>query len=57
MNDKLIGIVAIAVLTIFLGILVWFVPSIDLIVILVAVLGVAGVDYYLSAFKNANGDK
>ena len=53
--DRLIGVVAIAVLAGFMGILIGFVPDFDLIVVTVVVVGMAAYDFFLTLFKSSNG--
>lgn len=56
MLDKVIGIAAIAVLIGFMGILVGFVPDVDLVIVVVVVVAMAGYDFYLTIFKSSNGE-
>lgn len=55
MIDRVIGIAAIAVLIGFMGILVGFVPDVDLVIIIAIVVAMAGYDFYWSLFKGRNG--
>ncbi|MGF1628093.1 MAG: hypothetical protein ACFCUT_01345 [Kiloniellaceae bacterium] len=59
MLDKFIGFAAMAVLIGFMGILVGFVPSLDLIAVTVVVVVLAGCDFYYMMFikKNGNGGR
>ena len=58
MLDKFLGFAAMAVLVGFMGILVAFVTSLDLIVITVIVVVLAGSDFYYMLFrKNRNGGR
>lgn len=57
MHDKIIGFFAFAVLTGFLAILVGFVTSIDLIIVIVFVLLLAGYDFYRSIFMSRSGSR
>lgn len=51
MTDRIIGIAALAILIGFVGIIVGFVPDLDLIVVVVVVVAMAGYDFYLTLFK------
>ena len=55
MLDRIIGLAAIAILIGFMGILVGFVPSIDLVIVIAVVVAMAAYDFYLSLFKSRNG--
>ncbi|GAB4352350.1 MAG: hypothetical protein Kow00114_00980 [Kiloniellaceae bacterium] len=55
MQDKLIGIAAIAILAAFMVIHLVFVPDVDLILILAGVTLMAAYDFYLTLFKRKNG--
>ncbi|MGF1593907.1 MAG: hypothetical protein ACFCUW_11540 [Kiloniellaceae bacterium] len=58
MLDKFLGFAAMAVLVGFMGILVSFVTSLDLIIITVIVVVLAGSDFYYMLFrKNRNGGR
>lgn len=58
MMDKFLGFAAMAVLIGFMGILVAFVPSFDLIVVTVVVVVLAGYDFYYMLFvKDRNGER
>lgn len=46
--DKIIGLLALATLAGFLGILIAFVPSLDLVAIIVVVGIMAAIDFYLT---------
>ncbi|GHD51369.1 hypothetical protein GCM10017083_25750 [Thalassobaculum fulvum] len=48
--DKVIGVAAIALLAGFMGILVGFVPDIDLVIVVAVVVAMAGYDFYRSLF-------
>jgi hypothetical protein len=50
MSDKAIGLFSILILGGFLGILIWFVPHADLVIIVLAVFSVAVYDYYHSTY-------
>lgn len=56
MIDKVIAIVALATLIGFMLILVGFVPSVDLIVVVVIVSAMAGYDFFWMLFKRRNGN-
>jgi uncharacterized membrane protein YfcA len=51
MTDKILALMAFLVLAGFLGILVRFVPRVDLIVVVVLCLILAGADFYLATFR------
>lgn len=55
MRDKIIGIAAIAVLVGFMGILLGFVPHVDLSIVVGVVVLMAAYDFYLMLFKDRNG--
>lgn len=55
--DKLLAIVSLLVLGAFLGILVAWVPSVDLTVVVVIVLAMAAYDFYRSLFGSRNGGR
>ena len=55
MLDKIIGLSAIVVLIAFMGILIGFVPDIDLVLVIAIVVAMAGYDFYISLFKKRNG--
>jgi hypothetical protein len=58
MLDKFLGFAAMATLVGFMGILVSFVTSLDLIIITVIVVVLAGSDFYYMLFrKNRNGGR
>lgn len=50
--NKIMALMAFAVLAAFLGILLWHVPAIDLIIVTVVVIGLAAWDFLTSAGKN-----
>ena len=52
MIDRVLAVVSIACLFGFLGIIVWFVPAPDLIIVTVIVLAMALFDFYRSTFGN-----
>ncbi len=53
--DRIIGIAALALLVGFMGILIGFVPEIDLGIVLTVVVVMAGYDFYRSLFARRNG--
>jgi hypothetical protein len=55
MLDKIIGLTAIVVLIAFMGILVGYVPSLDLVIIISIVVLMAAYDFYRALFKRRNG--
>jgi len=55
MLDKVIGVVAIAFLMGFMGILIGFVPIPDLVVIIGIVVAMAAFDFYRALFLKRNG--
>lgn len=58
MMDKFLGFAAMAMLIGFMGIIVGFVPSVDLIIVTVVVVALAGYDFYYMLFKkNGNGGR
>ena len=54
MTDKIIGLLAIAVLIGFVGIIIGFVPDLDLIAVVVIVVAMAAYDFYKSLFVKSN---
>lgn len=52
MIDKVLAGASIVCLMAFLGIIVWFVPSPDLIIVTLVVLAMALFDFYRSTFRN-----
>ncbi|GAB4225358.1 MAG: hypothetical protein Tsb0032_31270 [Kiloniellaceae bacterium] len=57
MLDKVLGILAIAILMGFMGILIGFVPDVDLIIVAVVVVVMAAYDFYRTLFKRSNGGR
>lgn len=53
--DKLMAFVAFALLAGFLGILIAYVPSIDLIAVVVLTIGLVGYDFFSSTSKKNGG--
>ena len=54
MIDKCLAVFTLAVLIGFCGIIVWFVPEFDLIVVAVLVIAMAVYDFYRTAFRRNN---
>ncbi len=54
--DKLMALLAFATLAGFLGILGWFVPEIDLVLVIALTVGLIGYDFFSSAWRGKNGD-
>lgn len=52
MLDKTVGLAALAVLIGFMGILVAFVPDIDLVIVIAVVVALAAYDFYRSMFTS-----
>lgn len=57
MLDRIIGIAALAVLGGFVGILVGFVPDVDLMLVVTIPVILAGYDFYLSLFRARDGGR
>jgi len=55
MLDKILGLSAIAIFIAYFGVLMGFVPDIDLIAVLSVVVVMACYDFYISLFKRRNG--
>jgi len=55
--DRIIGIVALLVLIAFTGVLLVFVPDIDLAVVVVVVALLAAYDFYLMLFKEGGNGR
>lgn len=55
MIDKALAAISVACLIGFLGIIVWFVPDIDLIIITIGVLAMALYDFYRETVRNGGG--
>jgi hypothetical protein len=47
MSDRIVSVVAVACLAFSLGILGWFVPDIDLIIVLTLVIGLTVYDFFI----------
>jgi hypothetical protein len=56
MLDKILGVAAILALIGFMGVLVVFVPDLDLIIVTVVVTVMAAYDFYINLFKPKNGN-
>ena len=56
MTDKIMAIVALATMITFLGVVAWFVPDIDLIVVIAFVSLLAIYDFWSSLRHKRNGD-
>lgn len=56
MLDRIIGLAALATLIGFMGILVGFVPDIDLVIVIAVVVAMASYDFYRSLFLKRNGN-
>jgi hypothetical protein len=56
MLDKTLGVAAIIVLIGFMGVLIVFVPDVDLILVTLVVTGMAAYDFYVTLFKPKNGN-
>jgi hypothetical protein len=56
MLDKVLAIVSILTLIASVGVVVWFVPEPDLIIITIIVMVMAVFDFYLMAFRKKNSD-
>lgn len=55
--NRLLALVAFLTLAGFLGILLWFVPRIDLGAVIVLTLAMAGYDFYLSMRRRRGGGR
>lgn len=55
MLDKTLGLLAIVTLLGFMAVLMWFVPDVDLVIVLGVVLIMAGYDFWTTLFKSKNG--
>lgn len=54
MVDKLIAALALAFLAAFIGIIVWFVPDLDLIIVSVIAVAMGAYDFYKSSFRSGS---
>jgi hypothetical protein len=55
MTDRLLAILAFALLALFLGVLIWYVPKLDLGVVCLATLALVAYDFFLSGGRRRNG--
>ena len=55
MTDKIMAFLAIATLILFLGVVAWFVPEIDLIIVIAFVSLLAIYDFLQQLRRNGNG--
>ena len=55
MIDKVLAVISVACLIGFMGIIIWFVPDPDLVIVTIAVLAMALYDFYREAFRNGGG--
>ena len=55
MTDWLLAVFAFAALALFLGILVWSVPRLDLGIVVAVTLGLVAVDFFLAGGGKRNG--
>ena len=56
MLDKVLATISILSLIVSVGVVVWFVPEPDLIIITIIVLAMAVFDFYLLTFRKENSD-
>ncbi|MDJ0738356.1 MAG: hypothetical protein QNJ91_01485 [Gammaproteobacteria bacterium] len=56
MTDKIMAVLALATLVAFLGVVAWFVPEIDLIVVITFVLLLAAYDFWKSLRNKPDND-
>jgi hypothetical protein len=56
MLDRMLGLLALASLIGFMLILMWFVPDIDLAIVIVVVALLAAYDFWVTLFKPKNGN-
>ena len=52
MTEKALAALSFLCLVAFLGVVVWFVPEVDLAIVTLGVLALAFYDFYISAFRN-----
>ncbi len=57
MFEKVLAVVALLTLAAFVGVVVWFVPELDLAIVTIVVLGMAAFDFYLVTFRKKNSGK
>ena len=56
MMDRTLGLLALSTLIGFMLILMWFVPDVELAIVIVVVAVLAGYDFWISLFKRRNGN-
>ena len=56
MLDKVLATISILSLIVSVGVVVWFVPEPDLMIITIIVLAMAVFDFYLLTFRQKNSD-
>jgi len=57
MTDKIMATLALATMIVFLGVVAWFVPEIDLIIVIAFVSSLAIYDFWRSFRHGEEGDK
>ena len=57
MFEKVLAVIALLTLAAFVGVVVWFVPELDLAIVSIVVLGMAAFDFYLMTFRKKNSGK
>lgn len=55
MIDKFLAVVSLACLIGFMGVIIWFVPDPDLVIVTIIVLAMAVYDFYREAFRKGGG--
>ncbi len=55
MTDKIMAFLALATMIVFLGVVAWFVPEIDLIIVIAFVSLLALYDFWQQLRRNGNG--
>lgn len=56
MTDKIMAVVALATMILFLGVVAWFVPETDLIIVIAFVSLLAIYDFWETLRRKRNGD-
>ena len=56
MTDKIMAVVALATMILFLGVVAWFVPETDLIIVITFVSLLAIYDFWETLRRKRNGD-
>lgn len=51
MVDKLLATISLGGLAAFGGVVIWFVPDVDLMIVMIAVFALAAVDFYRAIFR------